>query len=242
MGTNRSGIPADEHVRLTIETGQRRSLLHGRRKGRPLSSHQQSLLAGLAADHSLPEGPLDPTLLFPGARDFAFEVGFGGGEHLATQARLNPSTGFIGCEPFENGVAKLLAQVRAASLSNVRVHMDDALSVLKRMPDASLSRVFVLFPDPWPKSRHHKRRFIQPGSLDAIARVLDRDGELRVATDHPGYAQWVLMHLMADDRFKWQALSAADWRDRPGDWVATRYEQKALAAGRPCVYLRFFRA
>ena len=180
-------------------------------------------------------------MLFPGARDFAFEVGFGGGEHLVEQARLNPATGFIGCEPFENGVAKLLAQVRARGVSNVRVHMDDALSVLRRLPDACLSRVFVLFPDPWPKFRHHKRRFIQPGSLEVIARVLGRGGELRVATDHPDYAHWVLMHLMADHQFKWHAETAADWRDRPLDWVSTRYEQTALAAGRPCVYLRFFR-
>lgn len=180
-------------------------------------------------------------MLFPGARDFAFEVGFGGGEHLVAQARLNPSTGFIGCEPFENGVAKLLAQVRAHGVSNVRVYMDDALSVLRRLPDACLSRVFLLFPDPWPKFRHHKRRFIQPRSLEVIARVLGRGGELRVATDHSDYAQWVLMHVLADHHFTWQASTAADWRDRPLDWVPTRYEQKALASGRPCVYLRFLR-
>lgn len=154
---------------------------------------------------------------------------------------MHRATGFIGCEPFENGVAKLLAQVRAGRLSNVRAHMNDARGVLKRIPDDCLSRVYVLFPDPWPKFRHHKRRFIQPGTLDEVARVLMNGGELRVATDHPDYARWVLMHLLADRRFTWAPTSAADWRDRPPDWVPTRYEQKALAAGRPCVYLRFFR-
>ncbi len=241
MGAHGPGFPAQEHVRLT-DTGRQHSTLHGRRKGRPLSSHQRSLVAGLAADQGLPDGPLDLEALFPGAQDFALEVGFGGGEHLAAQAKLHPATGFIGCEPFENGVAKLLTQVRAAGLCNVRAHMNDARGVLKRIPDACLSRVYVLFPDPWPKFRHHKRRFIEPGTLDEVARALLHGGELRVATDHPDYARWVLMHLLADRRFTWPATSAADWRDRPHDWVPTRYEQKALAAGRPCVYLRFFRA
>ena len=190
----------------------------------------------------IPEGPLEPAALFPGASALAFEVGFGGGEHLASQAVSHPQTGFIGCEPFENGVAKLLTQVRAHGLSNVRVHPDDARDILERLPDASLSVMFVLFPDPWPKFRHHKRRFIQARTLDEIARVLKPGGELRVATDHPDYAQWALMHLMGDRRFDWAAASAADWRVRPADWVATRYEQKAIAAGRSCVYLRFFRA
>lgn len=190
----------------------------------------------------IPEGPLEPGALFPGASALAFEVGFGGGEHLAAQARLHPQTGFIGCEPFENGVAKLLTQVRAQGLANVRVHPDDARDILERLPEASLSVMFVLFPDPWPKFRHHKRRFIQPRTLGEIARALRPGGELRIATDHPDYAQWALMHLVRDARFTWAAQCAADWRVRPADWVATRYEQKALAAGRSCVYLRFFRA
>lgn len=172
--------------------------------------------------------------------DYALEVGFGGGEHLTAQAKIHPDTGFIGCEPFENGVAKLLTRVREHGLTNVRVRPDDAREVLER-PDASLSVIFVLFPDPWPKFRHHKRRFIQLRSLDDIARVLKPGGELRVATDHPDYAQWTLMHLVRDARFSWGAQRAADWRVRPADWVGTRYEQKALAAGRSCVYLRFFR-
>lgn len=241
MGAHGPRGAAEEPVRLT-DPGRRRSELHGRRKGRPLSSLQQGLIGDLLPRVGLPDGPINLGDLFPGARAHALEVGFGGGEHLAAQARLHPDTGFIGCEPFENGVAKLLTQVRAHGLANVRVHPDDAREILERLADASLSVMFVLFPDPWPKVRHHKRRFIQTRTLDEIARVLKPGGELRVATDHPDYAQWTLMHLVRDARFTWAAQSAADWRVRPADWVATRYEQKALAAGRSCVYLRFFRA
>lgn len=191
---------------------------------------------------SVMPGQIDLQRLFPEATDFALEVGFGGGEHLAEQARLNPDTGYIGCEPFENGVAKLLTQVQASRLRNVRVVPDDARDILVRLPDGSLSKVFVLFPDPWPKLRHHKRRFIQKRTLDQIFRLLKPGGELRIATDHADYGQWALMHLMRDNRFEWAATRAADWRVRPDDWVATRYEQKALRAGRSCIYLRFFRA
>lgn len=190
---------------------------------------------------SVMSGPIDLHLMFPEAQRFALEVGFGGGEHLAEQARRHPDTGFIGCEPFENGVAKLLTQVQASGLRNVRVVPDDARDILVRLPDASLSFVFVLFPDPWPKLRHHKRRFIQTRTLDQIHRLLKPGGELRIATDHTDYGQWALMHLMRDNRFEWAATRAADWRVRPADWVPTRYEQKALKAGRSCIYLRFFR-
>ncbi len=190
---------------------------------------------------SVMSGPIDLHLMFPEVQRFALEVGFGGGEHLAEQARRHPDTGFIGCEPFENGVAKLLTQVQASRLRNVRVVPDDARDILVRLPDASLSFVFVLFPDPWPKLRHHKRRFIQTRTLDQIHRLLKPGGELRIATDHTDYGQWALMHLMRDNRFEWAAMCADDWRVRPADWVPTRYEQKALKAGRSCIYLRFFR-
>jgi tRNA (guanine-N7-)-methyltransferase len=206
-----------------------------------LSAHQQSLIQGLLPTISVPDGSIDLPSLFPGAKDFALEVGFGGGEHLAAQAALHPDTGFIGCEPFANGVAKLLSAVDARALRNVRVEPDDARDILERLPDEKLSTVFVLFPDPWPKLRHHKRRFIQPATLTQIARVLRKGGELRVATDHADYARWTLMQLLNDFRFEWSAMRAADWRARPADWVATRYEQKALNVGRACIYLRFFR-
>lgn len=241
MGANGPRGRIEERSRLTADK-RRRSELYGRRLGRPLSSLQQELIRDFLPAVSVPDGTIDLHALFPTATAFAFEVGFGGGEHLAAQAQANPQTGFIGCEPFANGVAKLLTQVRSNDLKNVRVEPDDARDVLVRLPDGCLTTFFVLFPDPWPKLRHHKRRFIQTATLDQIARLLKPGGELRVATDHMDYARWALMHLMQDSRFKWCAARAADWRARPADWVPTRYEQKALNAGRACVYLRFFRA
>lgn len=240
MGADRSGCETEERIRL-IEEGKRRSELYGRRQGRPLSAHQFELVRDVLPNVSLPDGAIDLEALFPKAKSFALEVGFGSGEHLAAQALKHPERGFIGCEPFANGVAKLLAQVDASSLTNVRIHSNDARDVLERLPPGRLSAMYVLFPDPWPKIRHHKRRFIQPKVLDQIARLIQPGGELRVATDHPDYAHWALAHLIRDERFFWEAECAADWRVRPADWVATRYEQKALNAGRSCIYLRFFR-
>ncbi len=240
MGTHGLGSAAQTPLRLT-ERARRRSELYGRRTGRPLSAQQQVLVQDLLPKIGVPDGTIDLAALFPGAREFAFEVGFGGGEHLAAQARAHPACGYIGCEPFLNGVAKLLTRIDEGALTNVRVHMDDARDVIPRLPGQSLSAVYVLFPDPWPKLRHHKRRFVQPGTLDEIARVLKRGSEFRLATDHMEYACWALAHLMQDRRFHWTAESPADWRVRPSDWPATRYEQKALRAGRPCVYLRFIR-
>jgi tRNA (guanine-N7-)-methyltransferase len=241
VGAHGSRFAAQEPLRLT-EAGRRRSELYGRRLGRPLSVSQQNLVETLLPRIGLPDGAIDPHSLFPNARAFALEVGFGGGEHLAAQASAHPDHGYIGCEPFLNGVAKLLTQIEQAKLANVRLYPDDARDVLPRLPTQSLCAVYVLFPDPWPKLRHHKRRFIQTATLDELARVLKSGGDVRVATDHGDYARWTLQHLMADRRFRWTAECAADWRVRPGDWPPTRYEQKALKAGRACVYLRFLRA
>jgi tRNA (guanine-N7-)-methyltransferase len=200
------------------------------------------LIDGLLPSVALPEGAIDPHSLFPHAREVALEIGFGGGEHLAAQARAHPERGFIGCEPFVNGVAKLLTQIEAQKLGNIRVHAGDALAIIARLPAHSIATVFVLFPDPWPKLRHHKRRFIRAEVLDELARILRPGGELRLATDHMEYARWALAHLMADRRFVWAAEGPSEWRSRPEDWPPTRYEQKALARGARCVYLRFVRA
>ena len=239
MGKHEPRGATQEPFRLT--EGRRRSELYGRRLGRPLSSYQQQLIETLLPRIGVPTGVIDLAGLFPKARAFAFEVGFGGGEHLAAQAAAQPDTGFIGCEPFQNGVAKLLTLIDENKLSNVRVHMDDAREVLPRLGDGALSAVYVLFPDPWPKWRHHKRRFVQEATLDQLARVLRPGGEFRLATDHEDYGVWALQHLMRDARFRWTAARAEDWRVRPSGWPATRYEQKAVRAGRPCIYLRFVR-
>ncbi|MCW9002483.1 MAG: tRNA (guanine(46)-N(7))-methyltransferase TrmB, partial [Rhodospirillales bacterium] len=146
-----------------------------------------------------------------------------------------------GCEPFINGVASLLSHIETAGLKNVRVYDDDARDVLEALPDGSLDRLFILFPDPWPKARHHKRRLIGPGNLDLLARVLADGAELRFGSDHMDYVRWALWHLLEDDRFEWLARRPGDWRVRPDDWPPTRYEEKALAKGDACVFLRFRR-
>jgi len=240
VGGDRPRAATEAPLRLT-EIGSRRSELYGRRLGRPLSVHQELLFKTLLPRISVPAGALDLSAMFPGANAFALEVGFGGGEHVAAQSRAHRDMGFIACEPYLNGVAKLLMQIEAGKLENIRVHEGDARDVLGRIPDRSLSVAYVLFPDPWPKLRHHKRRFIQTRTLDELARLLKPGAELRVATDHMDYARWALAHLMNDARFRWTATCAADWRVRPEGWPATRYEQKALTAGRYCVYLRFVR-
>jgi len=186
---------------------------------------------------ALPErGGLDPRTLFPAPkRELWLEIGFGAGEHLAAQAAAHPDIGFIGAEVFENGVVKLLAAVREGGLENVRVLVDDARLLLAALPDRSLGRVFILFPDPWPKLRHHKRRMVSPATLDQLARLMRDGAELRLATDDVGYLRWMLELAPVHPAFEWTARGPADWRRRPPDWPGTRYERKAILAGRqPC--------
>ncbi|MEE2760581.1 MAG: tRNA (guanosine(46)-N7)-methyltransferase TrmB, partial [Pseudomonadota bacterium] len=181
--------------------------------------------------------------LFPGpVTEIWLEIGFGAGEHLIHQAAANPGVGFIGAEPFINGVARVLGEVEAQGLTNIRIHADDARPLLRCLPEASIGRVFLLFSDPWPKTRHHKRRFVTPNTLDSLARILKPGGEFRFASDHAGFQRWTLAHVLAHAAFRWTAAGPGDWRVRPVDAITTRYESKALAAGRRCVYLRFERA
>jgi tRNA (guanine-N7-)-methyltransferase len=202
---------------------------------------QQELLPQLSI--ALPEsGALDPTPLFPQSpAEVWLEIGFGGGEHLAAQAERHPEIGFIGSEVFENGVARLVSEVARRGLDNIRVFADDARLLLDRLAPASLGRVFILFPDPWPKLRHHKRRLVAPATLDRLAGVMRPGAELRLATDDPGYLAWMLEHVTAHPAFLWLARGPADWRQRPEDWPLTRYEEKARAAGRTPAFLRFIR-
>jgi tRNA (guanine-N7-)-methyltransferase len=200
-----------------------------------------TLLPRLAV--ALPEtGPLDPASLFAVPPDRVWlEIGFGGGEHLAAQAAAHPRTGFIGAEVFENGVAKLLAQLAERDLANVRLYPDDARLLVAALAAASLERVFILFPDPWPKQRHHKRRIVSAAMLDELARTMRDGAELRLATDDPDYLAWMLERATAHPAFEWLARGPGDWRERPPDWPPTRYEEKARAAGRQPAFLRFRR-
>ncbi len=186
--------------------------------------------------------PLDLTTLFGGARwRHWLEIGFGGGEHLVWQASHHPDVGLIGSEPFVNGMVSALGHIKAAGVANVRLWPEPAAALLDALPDGGLERVFVLFPDPWPKVRHHKRRFIQRANLDRLARLMAPGAELRVATDDPDYGHWILAALLDHPAFAWLARRPADWRERPADWPPTRYEAKARAAGRNPVFLRFER-
>lgn len=219
---------------------------HGRRRGHALRKGRQTLIENLLPRLRLPAtiggAPADLAALFPETIDDVWlEVGFGAGEHLAEQALLHTAVGVIGCEPFVNGVAALLARVERDNLSNVRVFDDDARLLLSRLPDAAIGRVFVLFADPWPKKRHHKRRFLVGENLDALARVMKDGAELRFASDHGEFVRWTLDTVTRHPAFEWPARSPKAWRRRPEDWFETRYEAKALARGETCVYLVFRR-
>jgi tRNA (guanine-N7-)-methyltransferase len=227
------------------EASPHRELFYGRRRGRPLRAGQRERQSVLLPQLSfaVPEsGRLDPASLFvvpPSA--IWVEIGFGGGEHLAEQAERYPGIGFIGCEVFENGVAKLLGEIERRRLANVRVCPNDARPLLAALAPCSIGRVFILFPDPWPKARHHKRRLVAPATLDRLAEIMADGAELRLATDDPGYLSWMLEHATAHPEFAWTARRPVDWRERPVDWPATRYEQKARKAGRAPAFLCFTR-
>jgi tRNA (guanine-N7-)-methyltransferase len=221
--------------------------LYGRSKGRPLRAGQEALVETLLPALSVPaEGPIDSRVLFGDAeghgRPLHFEIGFGAGEHLAYRADLLPDHGFIGAEPFLNGVAGALGAIRDRRLANVRLHMGDALTVLERLPDASLGFVYLLHPDPWPKARHAKRRMVNSGPLDLIAAKLKRGGEFRLGTDDPVYCRWAMMVMNGRRDFEWLAESAKDFLVRPGGWPETRYEAKARRQGHEVWYFRYRRA
>jgi tRNA (guanine-N7-)-methyltransferase len=222
------------------ETRQQRrpsARLYGRAKGKALRKHQaeliDSLLPRLALDLSRPPAPF--------RRETRLEIGFGGGEHLIEAAAQAPEVDFLGCEPFVNGMAKLLARIEARGLTNIRLRQGDAAEVLDWLPDASLSRVYLFYPDPWPKRRHRKRRFVSNDNLDRLARVLRPGAELRFATDIDDYAAWTLARARAHPAFAWTARRASDWLTPWSGWPGTRYEAKAIAAGRDPVYLTFVR-
>jgi tRNA (guanine-N7-)-methyltransferase len=224
--------------------GQRR-ILYGRRRGRPLRRDQQGLIDTLLPRLAvtLPEsGMLDPAALFARRpREIWVEIGFGAGEHLAAQAAAHRDVGVIGCEVFENGIAKLLGEIGRQDLGNIRILTDDARLLLAAMPPRSIARVFILLPAPGPQQRHHKRRIVTRETLDTLARVIVDGGELRLATDDVDYLGWMLARAPVHPDFAWLAEGPADWRTRPADWPVTRYEAKAIAAGRRPYFLRLRR-
>lgn len=217
----------------------------GRRKGHKLRQHQAGLIEQLLPHLALDidgEAPADARAIFaPVAEDVRLEIGFGGGEHLAAEATTFPATGFIGCEPYVNGMAKILAQIEAANIGNIRLFAGDAAELLAWLPEDSLSRIDLIHPDPWPKRRHWKRRFVQDRTIAAMARVLRSGGEFRFVCDIDDYCAWTLSHLARSQDFVWLAERADDFRQPWPGYTMTRYGRKAAREGRKAAYLRFRR-
>src|SRR3954447_2398566 len=230
---------------MSREQKQRRGAFFGRRIGHPLRARQaelfSSLLPRLALDLSAP-APNNLAALFPSpVDDVRLEIGFGGAEHLIAQAQAHPGTGFIGCEPFANGMAKALVAIDELGLINIRLHHGDAVELLAWLPPHALLRVDLLYPDPWPKRRHWKRRFVSDANVAALARVLLTGGKFRFATDWANYAEWTLARLSRSRDFSWTANRADDWRKPWLGYSQTRYEAKAVREGRAPTYLIFRR-
>ena len=231
-------------IPMTDEPSHRQGAFFGRRKGHPLRAHQaglfETLLPRLAVDLTTPARDL--AALFPTPTDdIRLEIGFGGAEHLIARAKADPRIGFIGAEPFVNGIAKALAAIDTEALANIRLHHADAVELLDWLPPASVGRVDLLYPDPWPKRRHWKRRFVNEDNIARLARILRAGGEFRFATDWPHYAEWTLMRLLRASAFAWTAERADDWRKPWPEFIRTRYEAKAVREGRTPCYLIFRR-
>ncbi len=229
---------------MEFSGGEARAALHGRRRGRRLSGHRQhlvrTLLPRLALDVSRPITGI--ACLFPDRPSSVWlEIGFGGGEHLSAEALANPTAGYIGCEYFLNGIAKALALIEAHGLRNIRLYDGDARTLIAALPPGSLDGAYVLFPDPWPKRRHRARRFLSPATLASLARALRPGGELRFATDADSNAAWTLAQVLGSGQFCWAPPDANGWRVPWKGWSGTRYEAKALRAGRKPVYMTFLR-
>ena len=236
MGKDRPGRGTEEGYLSSPERS-----LYGRRYGRPLRRERKEAMEKRLPDMQVEipqDGVLDPAALFdPQPQEIWLEIGSGNGEHAAWQAAQNPSVGMIAVEPFINGVASLVSIADRDGLQNVRVLADDARLLLARLKPNSISRTFILFPDPWPKRRHWRRRVVSPQVMDQLARVMPSGAELRVGTDHAAYLIWMLRVLRGHPDFVWAPACADDWRNRPDDWLETRFEAKGWEAGRPSTYL-----
>lgn len=221
------------------------SRVYGRRLAKPLKKSSAKRLNEYFPKYSISledDVPLDLTRLFDhNPKEYWLEIGFGKGEHLIAQAKANPDVGFIGCEPFVNGVSGLVDHMAEENVTNIRFFMNDARLLMDALQDSSISRAFILFPDPWPKKRHHKRRIVSPGNLVVLSRILKNNARLRIGTDHHDYCRWILARLMENPIFSWKSDGPDDWHIRPDDWPETRYEKKAFSAGRKSAYMTFQR-
>ena len=215
----------------------------GPARGRPLRPQQRELFAALLPKieiHTPMSGKLDPTACFsfPISRVW-MEIGYGAGEHIAFHAEKNPDVGFIGCDFYKPGTASLLTRIRERNLDNIRIFCGDARLLLSCIDKRTIEKVFILFPDPWPKTRHHKRRIISEQFLDQLSSILIDGGGLKIATDHPGYLIWILRHMQQHASFEWKVNRPQDWKSQRQSKPITRYEKKAMAAGRNCAYLNY---
>lgn len=232
----------DKRSDQTQGAASERPQFYGRRTGKKLRPGRQGLVETLLPklQIALPDqGFIDPGALFDRPPQALWmEIGFGAGEHLAGLAERHPERGYIGSEPFINGVGAYLSKHEALGLDNVRLFADDVRLLLPKLPADCLDGLYILFADPWPKTRHHRRRMIHPDNLQQFARVMKPGADLWFATDHMDYGRWALWHILRDPNFTWEANGPEDW-SRPMDWIPTRYEQKALTQGGACVYYRF---
>jgi len=230
---------------MTDEQQHHHGAFFGRRKGHPLRARQAELIGTLLPRLALDLGspaPTDLATLFQNpVDDIRLEIGFGGAEHLIAQAQAHPDIGFIGCEPFVNGMAKALAAIETLKLANIRLRHADAMDLLEWLPDGSVARIDLLYPDPWPKRRHWKRRFVSDASVGKFARILRPGGEFCFASDWANYADWTLLRLLRSLDFTWTAERADDWRQPWPEFGGTRYEAKAKREGRAPCYLVFRR-
>jgi tRNA (guanine-N7-)-methyltransferase len=221
-----------EHELPKTRSGEPRAFF-GRRSGKKLHGGQQAVFdATLPALEIKLDGVLDPRSLFPDAHKVIVEIGYGGGEHLALEASRHPQIGYIGCEVFTGGIGKMVQAVAEQDLRNVRLFTDDAFKLLLALPDASLDEVYLLYPDPWPKTRHHKRRFVSPTTLAQLARVIRPGGQFHFATDIEDYANWTLTHILRASELVWPLQEPGSWHQPYPGWEPTRYEQKARREGR----------
>lgn len=232
-----------DHQLPKTRSGEPRAFF-GRRSGKTLHGGQKALVEDVLPQVEIAlAGQLDPKILFPDASRIVIEIGYGGGEHLARKAGEEPETGFIGCEVFTGGIGKMVQAIAAAELENVRLFTDDALKLLVALPDASVDAVYLLYPDPWPKTRHHKRRFVSATTLAELARVIRPGGTFFFATDIEDYANWTLAHIVRTSHFRFKPEAPGAWHLPYPGWEATRYEQKARREGRmTSFYFSFLRA